>query len=550
MKRDTNGAHFEAEIARLKSEHASEVAKLKSEIGRLELLNKWYEEQFKLARHRQFGRSSEKADAPEQLGLFNEAEGVANPHVPEPTIEEITYTRKKKRRGKREEFFEGLPTEQIIHELPDDERVCPVCQGELHACGHAVLRRELEIIPAKVRAVEHVQTVYSCRDCERKTMDSSDKPNNENELDVPAVPMVKAAVPAPVIPGSGIASASLISFILCNKYLLALPLNRQEQEFQRLGINISKQTMANWMIYSSSHWLILIYNLLKEALVTRDILHSDDTSLQVIKENGRKASQKSHMWIYRTAAFDPEAIVLFDYQQTQAAEHPLRFLSGFKGYLHTDGYQGYKHLQAQGVTIVECWFHARRKFHDALKVLAAADRSCAAANIGYGYCNRLSELEKQYDKEGLSPEERFARRLKESKPIAEEFFAWAESERKALVQTKSLFAAAIIYAVNQKEWLLNIYLDARLSISNNLAERSIRPFTVGRNNWLFSYSAKGAKSSAVAYSVVETAKANGLVPYSYIKYLLEALPNLPSERYNECLPWKDKVKQLCSITNK
>jgi hypothetical protein len=307
--------------------------------------------------------------------------------------------------------------------------------------------------------------------------------------------------------------------------------------------------MANWMIYSSSHWLILLYNLLKDVLVTRDILHSDDTSLQVIRENGRKASQKSHMWIYRTADFDPESIVLFEYQQTQAAEHPLRFLTSFKGYLHTDGLQGYKQLQSQGVTLVECWFHTRRKFHDALKVLAKSDRSGAAANIGYEYCNRLSELEKQYDKEGLSPEERLARRLDESKPIAEEFFAWAENERNALVQSKSLFAVAIIYAVNQKEWLMNIYLDGRLDISNNLAERSIRPFTVGRNNWLFSYSQKGADASAVAYSIVETAKANGLVPYAYIKYLLETLPNLQPGRYNECLPWTDNVKRQCSIKN-
>lgn len=533
----------------MKSEYSSEVAKLKSEIDQLKALNKWYEEQFKLARYRLYGKSSEKTEISEQLGLFNEAESTVNLHVPELTIEEITYTRKKKRKGNREEFFAGLPTEQVIHELPDDERVCPVCQGKLHACGHAVLRRELEIIPARVRAVEHVQTVYSCRDCEQETMNSVNEADTQNKLDVPSVPMVKATVPAPVMPGSGIASASLIAFILCNKYLLALPLSRQEQEFKRLGINISKQTMANWMIYSSSHWLVLIYDLLKDALVTREILHSDDTSLQVIKENGRKASQKSHMWIYRTAAVDPESIVLFEYRQTREAEHPLRFLSGYKGYLHTDGYQGYKKLQAGGVTIVECWFHARRKFHDALKVLAKADRSCAAANIGYAYCNRLSDLEKQYDEEKLSPEKRFARRLVESKPIAEEFFAWAETERKKLVQSKSLFAVAIIYAVNQKEWLMNIYLDGRLAISNNLAERSIRPFTVGRNNWLFSYSAKGADASAVAYSIVETAKANSLVPYEYIKYLLETLPNLPPRRYNECLPWMDNVKKQCSIKN-
>ena len=321
-------------IADLETENAA----LKNENAKLKVLNDWYLEQFRLSQYRRFGASSEKTEISGQLGLFDEAEVAASPSVPEPTIEEIIYTRKKKRKGNREEFFAGLPTEQVIHELPKDERICLECGGKLHACGHAVLRRELEIIPAQVRAVEHVQTVYSCRDCEQKTMDSDDEPDNQNESGVPTVPMVKAAVPAPVIPGSGVASASLIAFILCNKYLLALPLYRQEQEFKRLSINISRQTMANWMIYSSSHWLVLVYNLLKDALVTRDILHSDDTSLQVVKENGRKASQKSHMWIYRTAAFDAESIVLFEYQQTQAAEHPLRFLSGYKGYLHTDGY--------------------------------------------------------------------------------------------------------------------------------------------------------------------------------------------------------------------
>ena len=538
MIKDAKVAELESEIARLKTENAE-----------LKTLNKWYEEQFKLAQHRRFGPSSEKTEHLGQLSFFDEPETTVNLNMPEPTIEEVTRKRKKKQKGKREELYKDLPTGKIVHELPKSEQICPVCGGKLHACGHDVLRRELEIIPAQVRAVEHVQTVYSCRDCEQKTMSPTDEPDNQSESGIPSVPMVKATVPAPVIPGSGIVSASLLAYIICNKYVLALPLHRQEQEFARHGINISRQTMANWIIKAANKWFVLIYTLLQLALKQKDILHSDDTTLQVIKENGRKSSQKSHMWIYRTAYFDPESIVLFEYQQTQAAEHPLRFLAGYKGYLHTNGLQGYKQLQAQGVTLVECWFHARRKFHDALKVLDKADRSDAAANIGYEYCNRLSELEKQYDVEGISPKERFARRLVESKPIAEEFFVWAENEHKKLVQSKSFFAIAIIYAVNQKEWLMNIYLNGRLAISNNLAERSIRPFTVGRNNWLFSYSAKGAGASAVAYSIVETAKANGLVPYLYIKYLLEKLPNLPSDRYDECLPWADKVKQQCSIKN-
>jgi transposase len=224
---------LEAENVKLKIE----VAKQANEILELRALNNWYAEQFKLAQHHRFGASSEKSVLPEQLGLFNEAETNANDALAEPTLEETITYKRKKRVGKRDEMYAGLPTEQVVHELPEEERVCPICGGELHACGHEVLRREIEVIPATIRAVEHVQTVYSCRDCEK---------NSDGEL---AVPMVKASVPAPVIQGSAIASPSLVAFILSNKYVLALPLRRQEQEFERQDIIISRQTMANWCIY-------------------------------------------------------------------------------------------------------------------------------------------------------------------------------------------------------------------------------------------------------------------------------------------------------------
>ena len=518
------------------AELEAEITALKSTVAELSALNKWYEEQFRLARHRLYGASSEKTQAsPGQLSLFNEAEIMADQKAAEPEWEQVTAHARKKRVGKRDEFYEGIPTEQIVHELPQNERICPECGGDLHACGHEVLRRELEIIPAQVRAVEHVQIVYSCRDCEKTIADD-------------AVPMVKSKVPSPVIRGSGVASPSLLAYILCNKYVLALPLNRQEQEFARIGISLSRQTMANWTIYAANHWLKPIYELLKAVLPQNDILHADETTVKVIKEDGRDAKTNSYMWLYRTAGNAKKPVVLYEYQPSRSSGHPLRFLSGYAGYLQVDGYQGYHSLEPQGVTIVECWSHARRKFHDALKALDKADRPGAAAYTGYEYCNRLFALERKYDEENLTPDERLVRRLRESKPIAEAFFHWAEQTPLGeYFLPKSTFGQAITYAINQREWLMNVYLDGRLSISNNLAERSIRPFTIGRNNWLFAYSQKGAHSSAIAYSIVETAKANSLVPMVYLQYLFTQLPNIPQERYVECLPWTDTIQLHCKV---
>jgi len=518
-------------IAKLEAENAT----LKSRVAELSALNHWYEEQFRLAKHRLYGSSSEKTQAcTGQTSIFNEVEITADENTKESEIEQIAGHKSKKRKGKRDELYKGIPTEQVVHELPENERFCAQCGGKLHACGHEVLRKELEIIPAQVRALEHVQTVYSCRSCEKNAVDDS-------------VPMVKSSVPVPVIQGSGIASPSLLAYILCNKYVLALPLNRQEQEFERVGVCLSRQTMANWMIYAANHWLKPIYELLKAELIQNDILHADETTVQVIKD-GRPANTQSYMWLYRTMERAEKPAVLFEYQPTRSSGHPLQFLSGYGGYLQVDGFQGYHILEPQGVTIVECWSHARRKFHDALKALAKADRAYAPANDGYVYCNRLFTLEDEYDKQKLTIDERLERRLRESKPIADEFFDWAEQTSLGdFFLPKSTFGQAVTYAKNQRQWLMNVYLDGRLSISNNLAERSIRPFTIGRNNWLFAYSPKGADSSAVAYSIVETAKANNLVPMAYLQFLFEKLPNLPPARFHECLPWSDAVQLRCLV---
>jgi transposase len=512
-------------IAALEAENI----RLKSEIAKLKILNEWYLEQFRLSQHRRFGSSSEKTDLTQQLGMFNEAEALAS----KPETEQIAAHIRKKQKGKREEFYNGLPTEQLIHELPANERVCMECGDELHACGHEVLRREVEVIPAQIRAIEHIQTVYACRNCERNS-------------GADALPMVKAAVPPPVIPGSGIASPSLLAFIVCNKYVLALPLYRQEQELQRLGIYISRQTLANWVIYAAAHWLEPIYALLYAELLKNTILHADETRVQVIREDGRKATQNSYMWMYHTGKSAKRQIALYEYQPTREGKHPLEFLAGFQGFLHVDAYAGYRKLEDQGVTLVECWSHARRKFDEAIKTLKKEDRTGALANIGLDYCNQLFALERQYDELNLTDEDRFSRRERESRPVAEAFFLWAESMlSKAL--PKSKLAEAVKYAVNQRHWLMNFLLDGRLEISNNRAERTIRPFTVGRKNWLFSYCARGARASAIVYSIIETAQANGLVPFMYLNYLFRALPNIPQWWFVDCLPWNPAVQEICKI---
>ena len=531
MKNNEITTALEAEINNLKIENA----KLTSENHELRILNNWYAEQFKLAQHLRFGASSEKSVLPEQMGLFNEAEVCADENKPEPTIEETITYKRKKRKGKRDELYSNIPTEQRLHELPEAERICPVCGGDLHACGHEVLRRELEVIPATVKAVEHVQTVYSCRNCEVST-------NGEE-----SVPMIKAQVPAPVIPGSGIASPSLLAFVLSNKYVLALPLCRQEQEFKRQDIIISRQTMANWCIFVAHKWLLPIFNLLHTILLLCDITQADETILQVINEPNRKPATNSYLWEYMTGAHAPYQVVLFEYTETREGKHPQAFLSGYAGFLNVDGYQGYYALEDNGVTLCGCWTHARRKFVDALKVIPKNQQKDSPASVGLAYCDKLFELERKYDEQQITPEQRRERREQESKPVALACFEWAERVFPSLLD-KSKMRDAVVYIINQRERLMNFILDGRIEISNNRAERGIRPFAIGRNNWMFAFSPKGAKASAIIYSIVETAKANGLIPFKYLEFLFETLPNIPVSRYADCLPWCPLAKERCSPT--
>lgn len=461
-------------------------------------------EQIRLSRHKRFGVSSEKS-AYEQPSLFNEAEAFADAEVnaPEPELVEVEKHYRKVRPALGDRLPENLPVEVIDYELPENERDCPECGGPMRVMGRDS-RRELVIVPAQVKIVEHRRAAYSCRHCEK---------HNDH------TPMAKARLPEPVIKG-GFASPEAVAHIMAQKFVMGVPLYRQEQELLRSGIPLSRQTMSNWLIRCARDWLRPVYRRLKAHLLEQESLHADETTLQVLHEPGKAAQSKSYMWLYRSGRDMPHPIVLYEYQPSRKASHPEAFLKDFKGYLHTDGYSAY-HGLPDDIVVVGCWAHLRRKFDEALKAMPNKNRVGSSALRGKRYCDRLFEIERGLD--GRTPEERCHERRLSSKTLMDEFFYWVNSLN---VLPKTGLGQALNYARSQQRYLEHYLLDGRLEISNNRAERSIKPFVIGRKNWLFANTPKGATASAVIYSIMETAKENGLNPYAYLTYIFKNAPNL------------------------
>lgn len=276
-----------------------------------------------------------------------------------------------------------------------------------------------------------------------------------------------------------------------------------------------------------------LYQRLHQHLLTEPILHADETGVQVLKEPGRVAQSNSYMWLYRSGRDSPHPIVLFDYQSGRGQAYPQAFLSGFTGYLHADGYAAYETLSA--VQLVGCWAHARRKFDEAIKLLPKAKQQNGKGMVAINLIQKLYRLEKQI--RDLPPEERYAQRQAKARPVLEAFKAWLDKSA-AQGLPKSKMGQAVQYCLNQWPKLLGYLADGRLEIDNNRAERDIRPFTTGRKNWLFSNTPRGARSSAILYSLVMTARANHVNPYHYLRTILTRLPNLSAnDSLDELLPW-------------
>ncbi len=477
-----------------------------SKIVDLEKKLQYYEEQFNLLKHKRFGASSEQCDA--QPELFNEAENLVDEAESEaiaPVEEDgqltITYTRKK---PGRKPLPKDLPREQIRYELPADEQVCG-CGHHLHEMGEDK-SEQLEIIPAQVKVIEHIRVKYACRHCD----------NGVKTAAKPAQPIEKS-----------IASPSLLAHIAVSKYTDALPLYRQEAIFKRLNIDINRTSMANWMIKISELTQPLVQCLVHHQL-QQSIIQADETPLQVVNELGRDAKTKSYMWLYQTGSSGASPpVIIYDYQPGRSGLYAKNYLKDFTGqYLQSDGYSGYAQVctPASGITSVGCWAHARRKFDEVIKALPKDKKNKPGkAQMAINTIAKLYAIEKQCRE--VTTEQRYRLRQEKSKPILKQFKSWLNKSVDQ-VPPKQLLGKAIHYALNQWQTLIQYIEDGNLEIDNNAAERRIKPFVIGRKNWLFSQTPKGAQASATLYSLIETAKANKLEPHAYLRYVLTELPRL------------------------
>ena len=470
-------------------------------------------EQIRLARKQRFGASSEQSkydDGSEQLGfLFNEAEvyaggaGEGSNSAAEPDLSQVKSHQRKKHANAAEKLPEDIEVEIVEKRLSESEQACPQCGEGMTEIGKEIIRR-LKIVPAKFVVVETHIYRYACKQCDRSGI---------------ATPVRSAAEDKPVIGGS-IATPEAIAWVMTQKYGVYTPLYRMEQQFRNSGIPLSRQTLSNWLLKATESWLEPVYCCLHEQLLQEPILHADETTLQVLKEPGRKAQSKSYIWLYRTGRDAKQPTVLYEYQETRSADHPSAFLHGYTGYLHTDGYAGY-HKLSEKIKVVGCWAHCRRKFDEALQAIPEKDRAGSVAMRGKQYCDQLFSIEARLN--GLSIQERLKKRKESAEPVLKEFHNWVLYLHAA---PKSLLGKAAHYAREQWPWLTNYLLDGRLEISNNLAERSIKPFVMGRKNFLFANVPKGAKASAIIFSLIETAKEVGLDPYRYLTWLMQTAPQL------------------------
>lgn len=510
------------------------IAALQKSLDQMNEESKLLREQIDYLTKKLFGRKSEKTDAISGqivleevvFGQFNEAEE----HM-DPGEVEILMKKKPSRKGySREKAMAGIPEEDRFYRLAEEECVCEFDGDHLHFMGKKYMRTEIEYQPATMKLVHLYQESRECRTCRSQGRDY----------------IITIKGPAPVLPHS-MASASSVAWTMYQKYVNHVPLYRQEKDWKNLGLELKRSTLSNWIIKTSESWLAPMVDRLREKLLEQNYLHADETTLRVLKEAGRTAQSKSYMWVFATGETSRAPIRIFRYHAGRNGKVAADFLGDYKGYLHTDGYSGYG--KVEGISRCACWSHVRRYFVDALPKDSKNPES-TLPKIGIAYCNKLFDIES--DLKALSPEDRKTKRLELELPVLEAFWLWVE-DTLPKVLSKSKIGKALQYALNHKDWLMTYLEDGNCAISNNLAENSIRPFTVGRKNWLFSASPAGADASAVVFSIVETAKANGLNPHKYLEYLLREIPSMEivkdKEELDSLLPWDPTIQAACAVRN-
>ncbi len=531
-----------SEIAHSPPELPDDIGMLKSMIGAYELRIAVLEEKLRLAQHKRFGASSEKAD-PDQLGLFNEAESLAGTQpAEEPAAladDAITIPAHTRAKGGRKPFPQDLPRERVEHDLAEVDKMCPCGSGHMRPRIGEVVTEQCDIEPAKIKIIQNVRFKYgSCHVCDGVFPDVSETsaapaPNAGVVRTIPRT-IIVAPLPLQPIPKS-IATAGLCAFIAIMKYADGLPLYRQEKILARYGIDISRATLASWMI-KLGELIVPLMNLLHETQVSYDVLQMDETTVQVLKEDGRAAQTKSRMWVRRGGS-PKTPVILFDYEPTRSGAVAWRLLEDFKGILQSDGYSGYTAVgKRDGLVHVGCLAHARRKFDEALKAQKVTGRGGLAAQ-GLTLIQRIYRIEKLAREAKLTPDQRKKLRDERARPIWDELRKWLDAKR-GHAPPQTLVGQAMTFLDNQWPLLIGYLEDGRIEVDNNLCENAIRPFVLGRKAWLFSDTPDGAEASARLYSLIETAKASGLEPYAYLKRVFSELPRaITLADVEALLPW-------------
>lgn len=481
----------------------------------------YLEEQNRLLTSALYGRKSEKAipDNDPQLLLFNEAEA-SPPAEEEKPAEETTIPKHTRKKRGRKPLPPELPRIEEIHDLKEEEKLCG-CGSQLTRIGEETSEK-LDIIPAKIQVIRHIRPKYACKQCEGV------------ESDVGTVQI--APPPAQLIPKS-IAGEGLLAHLITSKFCDGLPFYRQEKIFQRMGVDLARNTMCGWAIQVADRCRPLL-SLMNEEIRSGPLINIDETTVQVLKEPERRNTTKSYMWIFRGG--DPDRpIVVFQYHPTRSGDVALNYLRGYNGYVQTDAFSGYDALEyIDGITLLGCFAHARRKFFDVTKATkkGSGKEKVRLTDEALEYIKNLYAIEKKARQEGLCPDEIYQLRQEKAKPLLEEFKEWLD-EKYPLTPPKGLLGKAMSYTLNQWKRLERYLEDGILRPDNNLAENALRPFVIGRKNWLFAGHPRGAAASAALYSLIETAKANKLEPYWYLRALFENLHLATmSDDYRALLP--------------
>ena len=499
------------------------IARQQSENDNLKAELAWF-------RQKMFGSSSERRidDLSGQLSLFDTPSENEKPvELIEPEIVEQPKKSRKKKPTLKEQFRD-IPTRQVpVDTLSAEDRICPLCGSEMLAIGTEVIRSEIVYTPPKLERIEYIATTYACPECK-----DTEEPQFIKDNGRPAL-----------IPGS-YASESLLAYILYRKYGLYIPLYRQEQDFLQMSAPIGRTSMAHWIITAGQEYMQPMYDYFHRELLKRRFLMMDETPIQVLKEEGRKAQSKSYFWLIRTGEDGLNPIILYNYTPTRAGENAKQFLKGIEPgfYLMADGYQGYNKVKETKRCC--CFAHIRRYLLEAIPKGHEKDYSNPAVQ-GVLYCNKLFEYERSYKEKGLSFKQIQNRRLKDQKPVIEGFLAWLKQVNPG---SNGKLKKAITYIRNREEFLMTYLEDGRCSLSNNLSENCIRPVTVGRKNWLFSDTPDGANANALYFTIVEMAKAYNLNLYEYLKYLLGNRPNknMSDDELAKLAPWSEEVQEKCS----